>query len=331
MAKNMQSNQIIILVATCVLVIVFFYHSACWMRNSNESFENANNAVMFFENCGENKGLYHTTKADAYNMFNVNSTPLANSSISALTVPPTAKVTLYDRRSSKGDSISLLPGDQSVADCLTAAGWNKRAKSVVVEPLVTVYPECEYSGAPKGFDVGFHILSDNVIFKSMRIPEGYGVALLDSITYDQNTRFKLLEGPYDVWCVDSLPYSSTRDWGSMTKAFNIARLAMFYDDTKYRKKIVSLEVDSTQPQVLPGSIRSFKIPPGYKALIYYNQESATKKEKPQAILTMSQQVVTIPKPPRVSPEEFKVFVVFDKNWAGDDTKSVDADLKEWKW
>jgi hypothetical protein len=301
------------------------------MRNSNESFENAKNAVMFFENCGENKGLYHTAKADAYNMFNVNSTPLANSSISSMTVPPTAKVTLYDARSSKGDSISFLSGNQSVADCLTAAGWNKRAKSVVVEPLVTVYPECEYSGAPKGFDVGSHILGDSVNFKSMRIPEGYGVALLDSISYDQNTRFKLLEGPYDVWCVNSLPYNSNKDWGTMTKTLTIVRLAMFYDDTKYRKKIVSLEVDNPRPQTLPGSIRSFKIPPGYKGLVYYSLESANKGDKPQVILTMSQQVLTIPKPPGVSTNEFKVFVVFDKNWQGDDTKSVDADLKEWKW
>lgn len=326
MAKKVITNQLLILLATCILVVVFFYHSTCWVK-TKEAFENSKNAVSFYQNCGDDKGLYYMANADKYNEFNFSGTPLGTKTLSSIKIPPTAKVTLYDGRSFKGNTISLT--SKSDTDCLSTVGWEKRAQSVTVEPLVTFYPECEFQGAPSGFDVGFHTVGNNFTFKSVRIPENHGLVLYDGI--GGNSQMKVLEGPQDMYCTTSLPYNSTSDWGQKVRSFKIAKLAMFFEETKYRKKLTSIDITSTTPQPVSGMLRSARIPPGYQALVFYSKEAAEKKQQPAAIFVRAQPTITIPKPRGVAPKDFVVYVVFETNWLGDDSKGVDAELRKWKW
>jgi hypothetical protein len=332
MAKS-NTNILTIVIAIAIFIICasFAYQCVGIYFKGRETFDDNIKNVKLYRLCNKS-GTYDDIEGGRYAQFNMTSTVVGDKELSGIDIPDNTKVTLFSEQSFTGDSKSLT----SSVDCLTSHdGWNKRTRSMIIQPLVTVYPECNFLGVSKAYDEGIFFIEWGSYIKSIKIPSHYSVILMDTQGETPNTIKREIVGPIDIRCLDDIPYGTTDSWSVKARMIKIVKVAELFSDPSITERMLTIPIEYNKVHEVPSNFKSIRVPPRLKALVYYNKDVANKDNKGEQasyVFLNTKTNINILRPKQVPTNvKFNVFIKFVLANIGKTAADVDAEMAKWKW
>ncbi|HSU28320.1 MAG TPA: beta/gamma crystallin-related protein [Chitinophagaceae bacterium] len=254
-----------------------------WNNNNNNN-NNYAEVVTLFTDCNYH-GLSKSLSPGSYRYYDLG---IGNDKLSSIRISNGYSITLFQDDNYQGSSI-VYNDDVS---CLSA-NWNERASSVIISKIgnnnpggwnnnnnnnasVTLYSDCNYSGAYSMLAPGYHNLYtlgiSNDVLSSIRIPNGYYVILYE----DDNYKGASTTIYNDTYC---LPGS----WDNRTSSIYVGQSGnnnnfqnyfakvTLYEDCNYGGGSHSLGIGYhalNELGIRNDALSSIRIPQGYSVTLY---------------------------------------------------------------